>query len=304
MIHEKKPSIQSNCSLVAFVEFTIDLYSDWDYCWDIHTVWRSFPNDTLPGTGSIFHRCITTAHTHSITAYIFFKRIQYQFISLYPAPHRVFVVCCTHKRVTNIVVVVSRFSCLLNTCLCRGFFQAHRIPYVCVYACAMYILFLVYTSLPIRIVRLWFVVLFSFYLVCNYMSGAHNWLISYSIDQTQHTPLLHTENSSVSVQLNVSLSSYMSNINKHSLVKLNLFFISSFFGDFVRTTNCCGVIDASLMRWFLPFGLAIYYKQILLNIFKRKINSTISELCRNKVTTFKFEKSAEFFLCEYKNDHR
>lgn len=211
----------------------------------------------------VFYRCITTAHTYSITANIFFKRIQYQFISLYPAPCRVFVVFCIHKRVTNIVVVVSRFSTVMFTqhmfmpWFC--FFQAHRIPYVCVYACAMYILVLVYTSLPIRIVRLWFVVLFSFYLVCNYVSGAHNWLISYSIDQTQRTPLLHTENSSVSVQLNVSLSSYMSNINKHSLVKTEFvfhFFSTVFFGDFVRTTNCCGVVDASLMRWFLPFDLA------------------------------------------------
>lgn len=51
-------------------------------------------------------------------------------------------------------------------------------------------------SLPVHFVVfiLFWMCFFSFHLICNYASGAHNWLISYSIDQTHNTHLCCTLN--------------------------------------------------------------------------------------------------------------
>lgn len=179
---------------------------------------------------------------------------------------------------THVHAVV--FSRTANNSICICLF---------VYVSAMYILVLVYFS-PYSTL---FVVVFSFYLACNYVSGAHNWLISYSIDQTQRTPLLHTKNSSVSVQLNVLLSSYMSNINKPALAKLNLVFlvvwIFFFGGDFIRTTNHFGVDNASFMRWFFSFDWA---ELLEINFEKSSIFLSISELCElNQSDNFQIWKS-------------
>lgn len=86
-----------------------DLYDCAHYCWDIHTVWRSFPNDTVLGTGSIISLyCYAFYTSHSWACF------SNPFISFHPAPSFVH----TQTRYRRFVVV-SRFLRLYlhNTCL-------------------------------------------------------------------------------------------------------------------------------------------------------------------------------------------
>lgn len=137
---------------------SIDLY-DCDYCWDIHTVWRSFPNDTLPATGSIFIVVLllpSTVHTAYNVVYFFLFLLHD--ISLFHSILYRAVALCWLYNVAHTNAIQTRRCCgqsmlgksyLLNTCLMPWFFQAQRAAYVCLCMCmrgVLYILVLVYFS--------------------------------------------------------------------------------------------------------------------------------------------------------------